>query len=71
MQNTNLLLTRAEGCVLSCHSPSFSLINRTSYHICFCRRIWECLGDAYIARGSYMAAMKAFQRALEVIKFVY
>eukprot|EP00795_Rhopilema_esculentum_P006369 gene6369-11806_t len=30
------------------------------------RHMWECLGDAYIARGSYMPALKAFQKAVEL-----
>ncbi|XP_020629532.1 tetratricopeptide repeat protein 37-like isoform X2 [Orbicella faveolata] len=30
------------------------------------RHCWECLGEAYISRGSYMAAMKAFAKAAEV-----
>jgi len=30
------------------------------------RHCWECLGEAYMSRGSYMAAMKAFAKAAEV-----
>ncbi|KAJ7369928.1 Tetratricopeptide repeat protein 37 [Desmophyllum pertusum] len=30
------------------------------------RHCWECLGEAYMSRGSYMAAMKAFTKASEV-----
>ena len=27
---------------------------------------WEALGDAYMARGSYMSALKTFQKAVEL-----
>jgi superkiller protein 3 len=27
---------------------------------------WECLGDAYLQRGGYVAALKAFTRAAQV-----
>ncbi|KAL9987357.1 hypothetical protein ACROYT_G001647 [Oculina patagonica] len=30
------------------------------------RHCWECLGEAYMSRGSYMAAMKAFTKATEL-----
>ena len=30
------------------------------------RHCWECLGEAYMSRGSYNAAMKAFTKAAEV-----
>ena len=30
------------------------------------RHCWECLGEAYMSRGSYNAAMKAFSKAAEV-----
>ena len=31
-----------------------------------CRHCWECLGDAYLARGSYNSALRTFKKALEV-----
>nr|XP_058948066.1 tetratricopeptide repeat protein 37-like [Pocillopora verrucosa] len=30
------------------------------------RHCWECLGEAYMSRGSYIAAMKAFTKASEL-----
>ena len=30
------------------------------------RHGWECLGDAYLQRGGYVAALKAFTRAAQV-----
>ncbi|XP_048583868.1 tetratricopeptide repeat protein 37 [Nematostella vectensis] len=30
------------------------------------RHCWECLGEAYLSRGSYTAALKAFTRATEL-----
>jgi len=40
------------------------------------KQVWECLGEAYLARGSYTAAMKAFSRAGELcseddLEFIY
>ncbi|RMX42608.1 hypothetical protein pdam_00013366 [Pocillopora damicornis] len=32
------------------------------------RHCWECLGEAYMSRGSYIAAMKAFTKASETLK---
>ncbi|XP_071964679.1 tetratricopeptide repeat protein 37-like [Antedon mediterranea] len=29
-------------------------------------RCWECMGEAYLSRGSYTAALKAFTRSLEL-----
>lgn len=34
--------------------------------MCCCRLGWECLGDAYLQRGGYIAALKAFTRAAQV-----
>ena len=33
--------------------------------MCF-RHSWECLGEAYMNRGSYTAALKAFTKATEL-----
>lgn len=36
------------------------------------RCCWECLGEAYLSRGSFSSALKAFTRALEVISpYIY
>lgn len=32
--------------------------------------MWECLGDAYMNRGSYNAALKAFTKATQVCELV-
>lgn len=29
-------------------------------------RCWECLGDAYYARGAYTSALKCYQKCLEM-----
>ena len=31
------------------------------------RQCWECLGDAYLSRGSYNSALNAFNKCLEVL----
>jgi superkiller protein 3 len=33
------------------------------FHISLC---WESLGDAYMVRGAYTAALKSFQKVLEL-----
>ena len=35
-----------------------------------CSNVWECLGEAYLSRGSNIAAMKAFERATEVHEYI-
>ena len=34
--------------------------------VVFFRQCWECLGEAYKGRGSHLAALKAFTKALQV-----
>ena len=38
---------------------------------CLCRQCWECLAEAYLARGSHMSALKAFSKVVEVQMYMY
>ena len=31
-----------------------------------CRQCWECLAEAYLARGSHSSALRAFSKVVEV-----
>ena len=33
---------------------------------CMCRQCWECLAEAYLARGSHVSALKTFSKVVEV-----
>ncbi len=32
----------------------------------FCRQCWDCLGEAYLARGSFNSALRTFTMCVQV-----
>jgi tetratricopeptide (TPR) repeat protein len=38
----------------------------TNYSFFVFSNCWECLADAYLARGAYISALKSYERALEL-----
>lgn len=38
--------------------------------VLYCRQCWECLAEAYLARGSHTSALRTFARVVEVRKYV-